>query len=201
MKICFLDIDGVCNHETWYRKRHAAMEDKSWEKKQYPYDEFCPDNIALLNKLVEATGVKIVISSSWRHGRTLEGLQLLLKEVGFTGEVIDVTPSFMNVKIARTQEEADKAGYTIPRGCEIDWWLDQKKFQRINWSKEEQLKYLEKSEVKNYVILDDDSDMLYNQREHFVKCNAYKRGFDEDCLKKAIEVLNMDLTQLYYQDI
>ncbi len=188
----------MLNHQAFYKKRYDALQNKTWKKQLYPLDEICYENVQLLNKLVEATACKIVVSSTWRMGRPVESLQSILNQSGFIGEVIDTTPVFAH-GLKSNDEKITQ--YTIPRGCEIEFWLKSKKFQRINWSKEKQLEYLEKSEVKNFVILDDDSDFLYNQREHFVKCNAYKQGFNGDCLEKAIAILNMDLTQLYYQDI
>lgn len=184
MKIIFLDIDGVLNHQTYYNKRL-----ESGNNEQYPFSEFCKETVERVNVLIDKTSAKVVISSTWRLGRTISELQEILNKVGFRGEIIDITPSFHSSK------------FSVPRGCEIEYWLKQQGFQRINWSKKQQLEYLAKSEVKNYVILDDDSDMLYNQREHFVKCNAYKLGFDDLCLEKAIKVLNTNLEDIYYQDI
>ena len=40
-----------------------------------------------------------------------------------------------------------------------------------------------------YVILDDDSDMLYDQRNNFIQTHMYD-GLSEDDVKKAIEILN-----------
>lgn len=196
MKIIFLDIDGVLNHEAFYRKRRKALADKVWQKSEYPLDEICEQNMLLLNKLIAETGAKVVISSTWRHGRTPESLQSIFKACGFIGDIIDFTPHLTETIFIGKE----KKGFARPRGCEIEEWLRLKGFQRVNGSKEKQLDDLEKSQVKNYVILDDDSDILYGQREHFVKCNAYKTGFDEDCLNKAIKILNMDLVELYYKD-
>lgn len=66
------------------------------------------------------------------------------------------------------------------------------KFQRINYSREEQKRYLEKSEVKNYVILDDDSDMLLSQKEHFVK-TSWNTGLLEEHTEQAIKILTTPL--------
>lgn len=189
MKIIFLDIDGVLNCEDWYRKRFKDTEDDRIMS-EYPYYEFDPAIVQRLNKIIEATDAKVVVSSTWRHGRSAEELQEILNQVGFKGEVIDVTPHL----------HVEGYGYTIPRGCEIDWWLERKgKFQRINWSKTEQEKYIEKATVKTYIILDDDSDMLYNQREHFIKTGRMY-GLDEECAERAIKILNTPLQNLYYSD-
>jgi hypothetical protein len=195
MKIIFLDFDGVLNHQNWYKHRMEKV-DHNELYDHYPFYEFDPESIEQLNRVVDETQAKVVISSTWRHGRSVTELQELLDRVGFTGEVIDKTPSFY---AAGTDNLDNKINYTIPRGCEIDWWLtNHGKFQRINWSKEKQLEYLEKSLVKNYIILDDDSDMLYCQKEHYVKCNAYGNGLDQKTADIAIEILNKNITTLYY---
>jgi hypothetical protein len=193
MKIIFLDIDGVLNHENWYKKRQQlknGLDQKEWSD-HYPFYEFDPESVERLNKIIDQTGALVVVSSTWRHGRRIEDLQEILDRVGFKGKVIDTTPS-LNARIG-----LESAGYTVPRGCEIDWWLKSKKFQRINWSKDKQLEFLEKSEVQNYVILDDDSDMLYPQREHFVQ-TTWKDGLNDKHTDKCIEILNKTLVDLYY---
>jgi len=187
MKIIFLDIDGVLNCEDWYKKRYEET-DKDLVHSQYPFYEFDKGLVLNLNKIIKETGAKVVVSSTWRLGRTIEELQEILDRVGFEGEVIDKTGHMGGVE-----------GYTIPRGCEIDFWLDKKKFQRINWSREKQSEYLEKSEVKNYVILDDDSDMLYGQREHFIQ-TSWKTGLDEEATQRAIKTLNTKIEDLYYKN-
>jgi hypothetical protein len=194
MKIIFLDFDGVLNSENWYRRRFKEIDTTDILGK-YPFYEFDHLSIAELNRIIEQTESKVVVSSTWRIGKRVDDLQKMLDVVGFKGEIIDTTPHFF---AKGTDGNDNRIGYTIPRGCEIDWWLKEKgKFQRINWSYERQLEYLEKSLVKNYVILDDDSDMLYGQREHFVKTNVYGSGLVKQTADKAIEILNTPITKLY----
>jgi hypothetical protein len=192
MKVIFLDIDGVLNSQDWYVYRRDAVEMDSVNA-QYPFYEFDPRAVERLNRIIKETDSKIVVSSSWRSGETVESLQRLFDQVGIVGEVIGVTP---HLWCKKPYEEFD--GYRIPRGCEIDWWLDNHgDFQRINWSTEEQQKFIDKAIVKNYVILDDDSDMLYGQREHFVK-TQHPTGLTDDLADKAIAILNQSLVDLYY---
>lgn len=184
-KIIFLDFDGVLNSNDWYVRRQDKYDMDAVEN-NYPLSEFDPDAVNRLNTIITLTGAKVVVSSSWRHGRTIEELQTILDSVSFIGEVIDKTLFFGGIE-----------GYTVPRGCEIEAWLDKKGFQRINWSKEEQQKYIDKSPIKNYIILDDDSDMLYNQKEHFVH-TGWKYGLDDTAMHKSIDILNSTLIDLYY---
>ena len=58
-------------------------------------------------------------------------------------------------------------------------------------------KYIDKSIVKNYIIIDDDSDMLYNQREHFIH-TSFMSGLTNELTDKAISILNKTLIELYY---
>jgi hypothetical protein len=196
MKVIFLDFDGVLNSENWYRRRFNEI-DRENLVGNYPFYEFDPLSIEQLNRIIKETDAKVVVSSTWRIGKRLVDLQNILNTVGFIGEIIDVTPHISG-KGYVSEENENQISYTTPRGCEIDWWLDRVgKFQRINWSLERQLEHLEKSIVKNYVILDDDSDMLYGQREHYVKCNGYGAGLDKRTADIAIKILNTPITKLY----
>ena len=193
MKIIFLDIDGVLNSYEWYieRQQNPKFEPKSMSRDEFKRWEFSPALVLNLNEIIEQTGAKIVVSSTWRRGYDIEGLQKLFKSVGIIGEVVGLTPSMHSPK-------GVKENYTIPRGCEISYWLKSHGFQRINWSKEKQLEYLEKSFVKNYVIIDDDSDMLLCQREHLVKTTS-REGLTENLSNECIEILNKSIIDLYYE--
>lgn len=194
MKIIFLDFDGVLNSNNWYSRRFNEIGTSNISGK-YPLYEFDPLSIKELNRIIEQTGASVVVSSSWRVGNRIEDLQQMLDAVGFVGKVIDTTPRF---RTKGTDNNQNAITYTIPRGCEIDWWLRETgKFKRINWSCELQIEYLDKAMVKNYVILDDDSDMLYGQREHYVKTDGYDSGLNKQTADIAIQILNTPITKLY----
>jgi hypothetical protein len=62
------------------------------------------------------------------------------------------------------------------------------------------------ADVANYVILDDDEDMLYQQREHFV-CTANQHqqpdaiegfGLTREAADRAIQILGTPVMELYY---
>ena len=61
MKVIFLDIDGVLNHHNFYINRSNQS-----IYQNYPYSEFDPISVSLLNRIVDETGAKIVLSSDWR---------------------------------------------------------------------------------------------------------------------------------------
>jgi hypothetical protein len=51
-----------------------------------------PEPVKLLNQILDQTGAKVVISSTWRFANTWQELQEILEVRGFTGEVIGQTP-------------------------------------------------------------------------------------------------------------
>ncbi|CAH1232557.1 hypothetical protein PAECIP111891_07042 [Paenibacillus allorhizoplanae] len=98
MKIIFLDIDGVL-----VTTNSLIPSDK------YFGNKFDPISVRYLIDILNATDAKIVISSSWREGRTLVQLQSIFKANGIDDCIIGLTPSFN--------------GETI-RGKEIKAFLD-----------------------------------------------------------------------------
>jgi len=122
-------------------------------REEHIKNQFDPESVEYLNSITDETGAKIVVSSSWRSGRTVDDLQKLFQSVGITGEVIDKT-SRLNFANWNT---------SVPRGCEIEHWIDTHK----------ELLGQDKYDYKSYVILDDDSDMLLNQQNSFFHVDAY----------------------------
>ncbi len=194
MKVIFLDIDGVLNCQNGYVNGFCKYKDYVvGGEKVFHYQQFYPPSKKLLNKLIDETDAKIVISSTWRHSG-IEKLRKIWELENMSGEIIDITPTFRNLKIKDYYKG-------LPRGLEIDWWLVNNNFKQIFWSKEEQLKYLAETHIKNYIIIDDDSDMLYNQRDHFVHVYPSPRnkdGFNQENYERAYGILKKNLIDLYY---
>jgi hypothetical protein len=90
--VIFLDIDGVL----------API--RRWDR----YGDLDPACIRVLNEIVARAGADVVVSSTHRHGKTVAKLQQILDAEGFTGRVVDKTPT-----------GAPGAG----RGDEIAAWL------------------------------------------------------------------------------
>ena len=162
IKVIFLDFDGVI----------------TTLKSGWSID---PEKIKLLNKIIEATDAKIVVSSSWRRG-TLEGTIEELsggvdcngnsKAFPFCDKIIGITARIGGFRYNdEINEDGRKPMVDIPRGVEIQDWLDNTDY-----------------DVESYVILDDDSDMLYWQKDNFVKTNTYL-GLDDIGVDKAIDIL------------
>ena len=62
---------------------------------------------------------------------------------------------------------------------------------------EEIKQYLEEhTEIENYVIIDDDSDMLEEQKEHFVKVDA-SVGFIQRDYERCLEILQFKKTDFF----
>lgn len=82
VKLVFLDFDGVLNSQAFFR------EDRS----RYMSTRLDRSAVARVSRIVERTGAKIVVSSTWRIGKGLAELVAVLSRHGFVGDVIDVTP-------------------------------------------------------------------------------------------------------------
>jgi len=104
-RVIFLDFDGVLNSMDYFKARPPTEGTKAWRE----CHDLNPAGIRIVNTILKKTGAKIVVSSTWRHGRTAERLQTLLDARGFEGEVIDITPWHYSDKL---------------RGNEIQEWLD-----------------------------------------------------------------------------
>lgn len=168
IKLIFLDFDGVLNSHDWQRLQYQ----KYGSFLQRSMDELDPRAVARLNKIIEATGAKIVVSSTWRILHTRTELIGFLTAAGFKGEIIGMTP-----RLSRSPYKVtDRA---VCRGDEIQQWLD--------WEKERCVR--DNSEpVESFVILDDDSDMdfLY----HKLVQTHFDTGLQDKHVIKAIEMLN-----------
>jgi hypothetical protein len=144
MKVIFLDFDGVITiPPKWYLQA---------------------DLIKNVKKIVDETGAKIVVSSSWRMSTIEETIDKMIGRPKrcprnkmlnwFIDNLYDVTHTYKGL-----------------RGQEIKDWLN------------------EHNDIENYVIIDDDGDFLDEQLYHFVQTN-YEDGLTDAETKRAIKVLN-----------
>jgi hypothetical protein len=85
VKVIFLDFDGVLNSRRFFAQRSG----RSGERAD---DALDPDAVARVNRIIERTGAKIVISSSWRMADPLARIMTILRLHGFTGEIVGTTP-------------------------------------------------------------------------------------------------------------
>ena len=76
-RVIFLDIDGVL----------API--RRWDR----YGDLAPACIQVLNEIAARGGADVVVSSTWRYGKTVAELQEILEAAGFIGRVLDKTPT------------------------------------------------------------------------------------------------------------
>jgi len=175
--LIFLDFDGVLNSRAFlmandYGERSNELDSmlddfrvaRNVQIDAIDVKQIDPSKVALLNQIVKETGAKIVVSSSWRIGKSIEHLQAILDFHGFVGEVIGKTCSFNN---------ADKV-----RGDEIyDWLFDYFHAPPTSEFVREQ-----------FVIIDDDSDM--GDFEDRLVHTSFAKGLQPEHVAQAISMLN-----------
>lgn len=157
MKLIFLDIDGVLNNEQWYSSGKAQIAYLLTGENDIKAYNFDPDNWKWIEKLIQDTGAKIVISSSWRSfslEKTIEDFTGTAFEP-LVEHIVGVTPY----------------SFARHRGKEIQHYLD-------NCTEQ----------IESYVIFDDDTDMLENQRANFVHTDFFNGVTGKDYIK-AKEIL------------
>ena len=165
-KIIFLDIDGVI-------ATPKSVEDGLWG-----LTNECQDR---LGKILSETGAKIVLSSSWRL-HNLEDTVAYMAKKGFKycEHLIGVT-----IRAYHYIDKKDKVHLSIPRGVEIKQWIDA--HIHSNNGKDFNRKYVGKDFT--YLILDDDTDMLLEHYQHFVRTDSMEGLTDADVLR-AVAILN-----------
>ncbi|MBF0360973.1 MAG: hypothetical protein HQK49_08175 [Oligoflexia bacterium] len=117
-RIVFLDIDGVLQRESSQdrfkqdldklqsnlatkEQRYAGLDKYDIGAVYYDWDL---PSVERLRKLCDVTGAKIVISSSWRQGKTLDNLMLLFKLHKLDIYIIGMTPCLSYEDGSRAEE-------------------------------------------------------------------------------------------------
>jgi hypothetical protein len=172
MKVLFLDIDGVINTtggEMGHRICLKRNSDKSGPAEWAEW--FDPACLYYLHQIVKDTGCKIVISSTWRLGETVESMKEWFIDDVIREAIIDKTPAFYS---SNRPECEDRTG-RIQRGEEIRWWVEN---------------HPGHPPVERYAILDDDGDMDVVWDHFFKTCTS--DGLKKDVAHKVIMHLNHD---------
>lgn len=170
MKVIFLDIDGVLNSDEYAIRWHK--EDLGQKGHHIWVDEIAVDR--LIN-LIQKTGSYIILSSSWRR-YNLQDTILRLSEYPGLNRIL---PYLVGITPHRRQHGC--------RGDEIKRLMDE-------WSNWVDLGLISEEyredKIDNYVILDDDNDMLDEQREHFIHVD-WTVGLQDSDVKKCLKILEM----------
>lgn len=152
MKIVFLDFDGVLNSEAFFRSN----------RNQYTRD-LDRDAVARLTRIVTESGAKVVVSSTWRIDTSINELRAILERHGFSGEVLDVTPTSVH-------DAGDHVSSSSERWRQIDTWL-----------------VAHAGEWSSYIILDDLTDMGPHAGRHVV--TSLEAGLHDDHVAHALRML------------
>lgn len=124
MKVIFCDFDGVLNSRRYMRGFNDPA--TGYLQEPHPNERFDEECVARLNKIVEATGAYVVVTSTARVHKRRVQLQEMLVKKGFKGVVYDKTPD------------------NPPRRGEIvEWIVDYRRYERLGT-------------LDAYVILDDE---------------------------------------------
>ena len=106
MKLIFLDIDGVLNSHDYFLKRYSETGKMQGGIRPESID---PDALRRLERILEETDAKIIVSSTWRLGQTVEQLQDLLESAGF------LYPETIVGRTGSTDRLTERRGTRSPR--------------------------------------------------------------------------------------
>ena len=159
--VVFLDIDGVLNTPQNAVERFEKWKAGTGKSRDEFGQLFCPKAVSNLEYLCHMANAKVVISSTWRRAG-LAKMQTMFQMRDIKINVIDVTPDL-------TRMGENGLWMATIRGEEIAEWL-------------------RNNQVDNYVIFDDDRDMLPEQLPFFVRTN-FEDGLNWQCMVSALKIL------------
>ena len=177
MKIVFLDVDGVLNCKT--------TEDVIWRDKGKMGIRGIDDSkVELLKKIIDSTGARIVVSSTWRINKVKNIFEdyvcfedLDEKEYADNSRKKRTAYDYLKKKLAafklKIYDDTPDCGGIYSRGKEIHSWLK------------------EHPEVVNFVILDDEEFQdfyTYNLEDHVVY-TSYRNGLTDQKVCEVIKIL------------
>ena len=175
--LIFLDFDGVLNTERYYAKLKAQ---------DLPYKDkyghlFDPESVTNLQKIIDATDARIVVSSSWRY-MGLDNLQRMWYDRDLPGWIEGITPMHLDDdKLLETDlsklDVITADMFCSSRGNEIKAYFNEVLGVGMD--------------TQRYVILDDLKDVLPEQEEHFIRIDPIV-GITEEDAEKAVEILKIN---------
>lgn len=158
MKVIFLDIDGVLNHEEFFLTHIDEME-------QFPVD---PECVRRVKDIVDATGARIVLTSSWRMGWSRN-----------PDEMDELCRRLVEIMAEYDLEIYDRTDWLRngDRGLEIREWISNAP-----------------TKVERFVIIDD-NDFHWKQRRldaYWIQTDFSDGGLKEENVPRAVEILTAD---------
>lgn len=163
----FLDIDGVLATNEALKGGRWALVDARQRQFQKLMDAF--------------PNAKIILSPSWRL-HDLESTRERMKEEGFWywDKISGIT-----IRAYNYLDRNKKIHLSIPRGVEIKQYMD----THIHSDNGQNFKRKTLNLHYNYIIIDDESDMLYEHRNNFIHTNTTK-GLTAKDVEQALKILN-----------
>jgi len=105
VRLIFLDFDGVLNSDIYFASPAFLAATRGLTDAQMMLDDrryhLDPEKLALVNRLVEVSGARVVVSSSWRLMYSLDELGELLASRGATFRPFAATPRVTEYEPAR----------------------------------------------------------------------------------------------------
>ena len=97
--VIFLDIDGVFNCQIFYqgnykevkKRLRKQVKSKEIERLEYYKSQICTDRIKWFSELCKEVNADVVISSTWRIGKSVEELQEIMNYCGGSFRIIGKT--------------------------------------------------------------------------------------------------------------
>lgn len=165
-KYLFLDFDGVLNTTSYAKLLRKEGIDH--------YDEFGamfdPKTISNLKYIVDHTGCKIVLSSTWRNEGWIR-MQALWKDRNLPDELFSMTPILLGTTYKDTKSgEMLSVPERNAKALEIQAWLHKCATPPFQ-----------------YIILDDENVFFHSQQEHLVQTDEN----DGLTIQKAYEAINI----------
>lgn len=125
-KVIFLDIDGVMTTSVYVkhsvnvlmRVNGFTYEEAKYHTKDKFGEIFDPIAVDSLDKIIKSTNAKLVITSSWKKGKTLDFFKEMWKERNLPGEILDMTD---NTIYDNRRDEID--GYLYNHTSDIESYL------------------------------------------------------------------------------
>jgi len=168
-KYLFLDFDGVLNTGSYQKRMKKEGIDA--------YDEygpmFDPQTVEYLRQIIDRTGCKVVISSTWRN-EGIARMRQMWKDRNMPGEIYSMTPILLSITFQDAMNgELLSAPTKQAKALEIDMWLQK-----------------HASKDARYVILDDEKIYLGEDNySHMIEIDD-QEGIEVYHVQRAVYTLN-----------